>query len=118
MRGETGADLAYYNESSVAGRLRAGVIRAGDIYSLESWQETVDVVEVRGSNLGAVLLAALREQRIVPDFNKTYTVATTSYIASNDRDKIGRIDRRRAGPMLRDLTVAYLRSHGFAQQTV
>ena len=28
--------------------------------------------------------------------------------------KIGRIEHRKPGPMLRDLTVAYLRTHGFA----
>jgi len=33
---QTGADLAYYDEQSVAGRLRAGTIRTGDLYNLES----------------------------------------------------------------------------------
>src|SRR5438105_3637162 len=45
LQSESGADLAFYNESSVAGRLRSGLIRSGDIYSLESWQENVEVVE-------------------------------------------------------------------------
>ena len=53
MRAETGADLPYYPEDSVAGRLRPGAIRSGDIYSLESWQEAVEVVDVHGSNLSA-----------------------------------------------------------------
>ncbi|WP_410961872.1 5'-nucleotidase C-terminal domain-containing protein, partial [Salmonella sp. SAL4359] len=67
LRGETGADIAYYDQSSVAGRLRPGLIRSGDIYSLESWQETTEVVEIRGSTLSASLLAALRERAIEPD---------------------------------------------------
>src|SRR6266850_2176781 len=113
LRAETGADLAYYDESSVAGRLRPGLIRSGDIYSLESWQETAEVVEIRGSNLSAPLLAVLRGQAIVPDSDKTYTVATTTYVARDLKEKLGRIDTRRPGPMLRDLTIAYLRSHGF-----
>jgi hypothetical protein len=113
LRAETGAELAYYDESSVAGRLRPGFIRSGDIYSLESWQETAEVVEVRGSNLSATLLAALRERGIPPDDRKIYTVATTTYVASDLTEKLGRIDTRRPGHMLRDLTVAYLRSHGF-----
>ncbi|HEY2381090.1 MAG TPA: DUF3500 domain-containing protein [Terriglobia bacterium] len=113
LRRETGSDLAYYDERSVAGRLRPGLIRSGDIYSLESWQESVEVVEVRGSNLSAPLQAVLREQRIALDDRKTFTVATTAYIASDSKEKLGRIETRRAGPMLRDLTVAYLRRHGF-----
>jgi hypothetical protein len=113
LRAETGAELAYYDESSVAGRLRSGLIRSGDIYSLESWQETVEVVEVRGSNLSTQLLAGLRERSIAPDSGKTYSIATTTYVARDLNQKLGRIVSRRPGPMLRDLTVAYLRSHGF-----
>jgi hypothetical protein len=113
LRAETGADLAYYDESSVAGRLRPGLIRSGDIYSLESWQETVEVVEIRGSKLSATLLAGLRDRKIVPHDDKVYTIATTKYIANDAPEKLGRIGARRPGPMLRDLTVAYLRSHGF-----
>ncbi|PYS20021.1 MAG: hypothetical protein DMG11_30725 [Acidobacteria bacterium] len=115
LRAETGADLAYYDESSVAGRLRPGLIRSGDIYSLESWQETAEVVEIRGSALSAPLLAALRERAIMPDSDKTYTVATTTYVARDLKEKLGQIDTRRPGPMLRDLTIAYLRSHGFSK---
>jgi len=113
LSSETSSDLAYYDVDSVAGRLRPGVVRSGDIYTLESWQENVTVVEIRGSSLSAELQAALRQRRL--DFNpeKTYTVATTGYIAGEGSAKIGRINSRRNGPMLRDLTVAYLRSHGF-----
>jgi hypothetical protein len=114
LRAETGADLAYYDEDSVAGRLRPGLIRSGDIYTLESWQENVEVVEIRGSNLSAALLASLREGGIVVDSVKTYKVATTTYIANESSEKIGRVDaRQREGPLLRDLAVSYLRSHGF-----
>ena len=115
LRAETGAELAYYDESSVAGRLRPGLIRSGDIYSLESWQETAEVVEVRGSNLSATLLAALRERGIAPRDEEIYKVATTTFVAGERREKLGRIGNRQPGPMLRDLTVAYLRSHGFPQ---
>jgi len=114
LRAETGSDLSYYDESSVAGRLRPGLVRSGDIYSLESWQELVQVVEIRGSNLSTALMTKLRERGATPDPQKTYSVATTSYIANERSEKLGRIDSRRPGAMLRDLTVAYLRSHGFS----
>jgi hypothetical protein len=113
LRTESHADLAYYPEGSVAGRLRRGPIRSGDIYSLESWQENVEVVQVRGSNLAPAMQAALREQSIALDTTKTYSIATTAYAAAELSNRLGRIESRREGPMLRDLTVAYLRSHGF-----
>jgi hypothetical protein len=113
LRAETGADLGYYDEGSVAGRLRPGQIRSGDIYSLESWQETSEVVEVRGSNLSAALQAKLRGQAVAVDADRIYRIATTSYTAGEHQDKIGRIQARRRGQLLRDLTVVHLRSRGF-----
>jgi hypothetical protein len=113
LRAETGADLAYYDESSVAGRLRPGLIRSGDIYSLENWQEFVEVVEVRRSNLSSLLRAQLRERGIDAETGKTCSVATTRYIATELSERLGRIESRRPGPMLRDLTVAYLKTYGF-----
>ena len=115
LRAETRSDFAYYDKSSVAGRLRPGLIRSGDIYSLESWQEKIEVVEVLGSNLSPQLLAVLRERGVESNPVKTYSVATTTFNASELSDKFGRIETRRQGPMLRDLTVAHLRSHGFQQ---
>jgi uncharacterized protein DUF3500/5'-nucleotidase-like protein len=113
---QTGADLAFYNEGSVAGRLRPGVIRSGDIYSLESWQEAAEVVEIRGSSLSPTLQAELRKRQIVMQSEKIYTVATTDYVASDLSEKLGRIGSRRPGPMLRDLVIAYLRSNGFPRE--
>jgi hypothetical protein len=115
MRTETGAELAYYPEDSVAGRLRPGVIRSGDIYSLESWQDAVEVVDVHGSNLSSTMLAQLPAPERGPDRAKTYAIATTPYAASELKEQLGRIEARRPGSMLRDLTVAYLKRHGFAQ---
>ena len=113
LRAETGADLAYYPLDSVAGRLRPGVIRSGDIYSLESWQETVEIVDVHGSTLSSRMVAQLPATAQGPDLAKTYRIATTAYAARDLQDHLGRIDARRSGAMLRDLTVAYLKRHGF-----
>ena len=114
MRSETGANLAYYPADSVAGRLRPGVIRSGDIYSLESWQEAVEVVDVHGSNLSATMIAQLSTPERGSERAKTYAIATTAYAAKDLQDQLGRVDARRPGPMLRDLTVAYLKRHAFA----
>jgi hypothetical protein len=114
LRVQTGADLAYYNESSVAGRLRAGQIRSGDIYSLESWQEAAEVVEIRGSDLSAALQTNLREKAEALDEWRFYKVATTTYVAGELAGKIGKVHMRRTNQLVRDLTIAYLRSHGFS----
>jgi hypothetical protein len=115
LQKETGADLAYYPADSVAGRLRPGPIRSGDIYALESWQEAVEVVDVHGSALDAALLAQLSTPDHEPDRTKTYAIATTTYGAAELKRQLGRLERRRPGPMLRDLTVAYLKRRGFSE---
>lgn len=114
MRGETGADLAYYDPSSVAGRLRAGPIRTGDVRVLESWQEEIRVLEIRGSSLAPKLASRLRDRGAVPEPTRTYTVATTEYVAKHAADEeLGRVESSRPGPLLRDATVAHLRARGF-----
>jgi hypothetical protein len=114
MRSEAGADIAYYPVDSVAGRLRPGVIRSGDIYSLESWQEAVALLEVHGSNLAPTMREQLSTSDREVDHGRMYTIATTEYAADALRERIGRIDVRRPGPLLRDVAVAHLARHGFA----
>jgi hypothetical protein len=77
----------------------------------------VEVVDIKGANLSAGLLAQLRDRRVEVDANRIYKVATTSYIAADDSAKVGRIDSKQQRAMLRDVTVAYLRSHGFTALT-
>jgi hypothetical protein len=113
LRAETGADLGYYPDVSVAGRLRPGVIRSGDIYTLESWDVEVEVVNVHGSTLAPPMLARLGETTHDPA--KMYRIATTSYAASDLTEHLGRVDARERGPRLRDMTVAYLKRHGFGE---
>ncbi len=113
MCAQTGSDLAHYPRQSVVGRLRAGPIRSGDVYTLESWQESVEVASILGAHLGSGLRAALEERGLPLDRSRTYTVATTEYAASELADELGRIDTRRDGPLVREVTVAHLRANGF-----
>jgi hypothetical protein len=112
MRTETGADLGYYPEESVAGRLRPGPIRSGDIYSLESWQEPVEVGDVHGSVLQWTPLAKLAQSEI--DGTRMYKVATTRYGVGRLRDELGPVESPQPRGMLRDLTIAYVKRHGLA----
>jgi hypothetical protein len=112
---ETGAELAYYHAESVAGRLRAGTIRTGDLYNLESWRENVSVIEIEGAELNPTLVKVLRERGDAVQDRHRYRVATTSYVAKNLAETyIGKISSEKTGAMLRDASIAHLRAEGFA----
>lgn len=107
------ADLGYYPRSAVAGRLRAGPIRSGDIYNLESWRENVVHVEIRGSEIQGPAREALGEQVTLVD-NHTYRIATIGYVADNGEEAgLGAMNVATEGGMLRDVTIDYLRANDF-----
>lgn len=110
MQTQAGTDLAHYDAGAVVGRLRRGTIRTGDIYTLESWQDAITVVEVKGMSLAPPLAERLRAggARIEPE--RRYTVATTAAAA----ERVGESEQRREGVLVREATIAYLREHGFA----
>jgi hypothetical protein len=114
MRDQTGSDFAYYDLDSVAGRLRKGTIRTGDIYTLESWQDSVTLVELKGSSLSASFVAQLRGQGVDPDPSRVYTIATTGYVANEAAARLGRVESRQKSGRVRDVAIAYLRKRGFS----
>ena len=113
MRMETGADLGYYPEGSVAGRLRPGPIRSGDIYTLESWQEPVEVGQIHGSLFDEKTFAPLARPALALDRTRTYTIASTDYGMGQLKEQIGRVESPKPRGMLRDLTIAHVKSRGF-----
>jgi hypothetical protein len=115
LRKQCGTDLAYYDRDGVAGRLRKGSIRAGDVYALESWQDTIAVVEIAGHDLSRELADVLRAEGTSIDPGHRYTVATISGIATSSAQKLGRIASNRRGGLVRDAAIDYLRAHGFAE---
>ncbi|HEX4804091.1 MAG TPA: DUF3500 domain-containing protein [Myxococcaceae bacterium] len=115
MRNHAGSDFAYYDVNSVAGRLRKGPIRSGDIYTLESWQDFVAHLEIKGSNLSTTLVQELRSRGTEPDPRRTYTIATTGYVAGElATEKLGTVVSRQKSGLVRDVAIAYLRKHGFS----
>ena len=115
MREHAGADFGYYERNAVAGRLREGTVRTGDIYNLESWQDVMSVVEVRGANLRDALVEELRDRGSRLDPERLYTIATTSYVAGGPASEVlGRVESRAPGALVRDATIAHLKRHGFA----
>ena len=99
MRDQTGAEFAWYDQESVVGRLRKGLIRTGDIYNLESWQEVVTVSEVKGSRIPGPLLEQLRALGVDPRPGRAYTVALSGSRAPSEQPVL----------RLRDAAIAYLK---------
>lgn len=114
LRAECGTEIAFYPRESVVGRLRAGPIRSGDIYTLESWQDTSVIASIRGARLSASLRARLEADGARVEPARDYSLATTRYAADELRNELGSLERRRAGPRVRELTVAHLLAQPFA----
>jgi hypothetical protein len=113
MRMETRADLGYYPEGSVAGRLRPGPIRSGDIYTLESWQEPVEIGQIHGSLFDEKTFAPLANPTLTLDRTRTYTIASTDYGMGQLKEAIGRVESPKSREMLRDLVIAHVKARGF-----
>lgn len=114
MLDHSGADLAYYDLDSVAGRLRRGPIRTGDLYVLESWQSSVARVELKGSAMTPNLVEALRAAGKELDPRRSYAVATTDHLAREEAaERLGQVDAIHPGPLLRDVAIAHVKQRGF-----
>lgn len=72
------------------------------------------IVEVKGSNLSANLVQALRARGMEQGARRVYSVATTGYVASDvAAERLGQVESRREGGLVRDVAIAYLKKHGF-----
>ena len=112
------ADVAFYPLGGVAGRLRAGTVRTGDIWVAESWVDDFVVVEAKGADLAPELAASLRLRGVEPRSRSTYRIATIGYIAAEEaRKRLGRIGAARSLGLLRDALAAHAKAHGFGRET-
>jgi hypothetical protein len=111
---QPGVDLAYFHDGSVAGSLRAGPVRAGDIWALETYEERVCRLEIPGRLLAGPLRARLTARGEPVDLDRRYVISTTGFVADEFADEVlGQIASRESGPHLRELTVEHLRRAGF-----
>jgi hypothetical protein len=111
LRRETRADAGYYPKDSVAGRLRRGTIRSGDIYTLESWQDDVQVGQIHGSLLASARRLPTDLQSVDP--GRMYSIASTPYGIDRLREQVGRVESVQSRGLLRDLVIADVKKNGF-----
>jgi hypothetical protein len=78
---------------------------------LESWQDSLTQVEIKGSNLIAALVEELRSRGVDPDPRRLYTIATTGYVAA---EKLGKVESSQKGAPVRDVVIEYVQKRGFA----
>lgn len=115
LRSQDGVDFGFYPQEAVADRLRAGVIRTGDIYDLESWREQMAVVEIQGADLSGEARATLRRQGRLGD-RARYRVATIGHAAGDpERFGMANVGDTAWRDSLRDATIAYLRRNDFPE---
>ncbi|MGD8375675.1 MAG: DUF3500 domain-containing protein [Acidobacteriota bacterium] len=112
MRGQTGADLAYYPTESAVGRLRPGIVRTGDIYTLESWQDRIVTAPVRGDGIAGPLREELERAGGLPAAGRTCALATTAHAAR----EVAPGGSWQEAMLLRDAAIAHLREQGFGRR--
>jgi hypothetical protein len=114
MVGHTHADYADYPPFSLAGRLRAGTIRTGDIWAAENWVDDLVVCDVKGAEIAQGLAELMRSRGDSPQAYSTYRVATTGYVAANEAEsRIGRVSNSRNWGPLRDALLSQAKIRGF-----
>ncbi|GEM_PF-3458257 len=115
MLGETGADVAYYPSEAVAGFFRAGPIRTGDVWTAESWEDRIAVVEIA---LDDIAPRALEDwQRTWPDIGtaqggaRTIRTAMPAGVATwHESYGFAAVEVVETGRLLRDATIDRLRA--------
>lgn len=113
MVAQAGADVAHYDLQAVAGRLRAGPVRTGDVYTVESWGNDLVALELDADDLRPDVAAAWRAAGHELPASGRVRVATSSYFADHEAEqRLGRVRAREELGPLRDALVRHTREHG------
>ena len=106
-----GTDFGFQNTGGIRATIEAGEIEIRDVWTVLPFDNTLVVVELPGSSLYAY---AKRQLGKSWDPEKTYTVATNSFVADH-MDKYFGVESatvRDSGRLMRDEVVNWVREHG------
>ncbi len=110
LRRRTGADIGYYNRGGVRDAIRRGDVTARDVWTVEPFGNTVVTMLLTGTQIHAMLQRSSDTitQRVRAE--KTYRVATNSYIGDHMVQRFGpSIELRDTGVLVRDVLIDAIR---------
>ena len=111
----TGADFGYYNMGGIRDTMPMGSVTARHIWNIEPFGNTLVTLTIKGSDY---LLLANREYETHPgtsaiDVNKTYVIATNSFIGSHAVKSFGdKVKMKQHGILIRDILIKSIRANG------
>ncbi|QSH41035.1 bifunctional UDP-sugar hydrolase/5'-nucleotidase [Lentisphaerota bacterium ZTH] len=83
------ADFGYMNKGGVRDKLYYPDIQERDVWIAMPFDNLVSVVSIKGKNIGGVLKTELQERGVNLNDEKTYTVATNTFVSENPGPEIG-----------------------------
>ena len=112
MMSSTGADIALYE--GAVGQLRPGMIRTGDVYNAESWQNDVLTLEIKGHSMSDELIQRLRLRGESVNAEKVYRVAATNFNVDERPETLGDFGIVGENGMLRGMVLDHFDQNGFS----
>jgi len=110
MKAATDTQFAYYPEKT-HGRIVAGDISAGSVFSIDPYNENISVVELRPSQMSNTLKKFLIKQGANLDADQAIRIACNDY-ALDYTNQIGKPEQvERSNIKLRSAMIAHLKQH-------
>lgn len=113
VREASGADIGYYNRGGIRDVLREGPVTIRDVWSVEPFGNTIARVVIRGDRIAGYLHEDLNARGVELDPDRTYAIATNSYIAEQAGRYLGEgpMEVVDTGRLVRDAIIEHLRRH-------
>ena len=114
MLSQSQLDFAFYDLGSAVGRIRPGVVRTGDIYTAESWENKIMHVNLKGADITGEFKAQLDAQAVTLHPERVYSLAVTDYVAEEKLESmVGPAEGATEIGLLRDMVIRHLQAQGF-----
>lgn len=117
IREHTGAELAYYNRGGVRDAIRAGPVTIRSIWKVEPFGNSIVTLALNGSQVRQLLAGNRDEAGIELDDQKTYRVATNSFVGAHAVRTFGQgVALQDTGVLVRDALIQSIKSGGLPGQ--
>lgn len=109
------ADLGFYNLGGIRDSIDAGVITIRKLWNIEPFSNTLVTITLSGADYLVLLSQEPKLHHSAADIdpNKTYTIATSNFIASHARQAFGSaIKVQERDLLIRDVLIEYISKNG------